>query len=163
MCNTFALFFPCNTFVSPIPLCLAISPIHNTLCRMSAKKGVSVISECGLCGVEFTDMSDRRAACHVLGVPGQGIAKCEHRADLDEDTRLELMDCCLAVKAWAARGAGGPSPIAGGGEVNPNCPPVFTPSPQALRSQADAKEPSTKRKLKSTNLDEMFAGCEQEV
>ena len=35
MCNTFALFFPCNTFVSPIPLCLAISPIHNTLYRMS--------------------------------------------------------------------------------------------------------------------------------
>ena len=86
----------------------------------NAKKGVSVISECGLCGVEFTDLSDRRAACHVLGVPGQGIAKCEHRADLDEDTRLELMDCCQAVKAWAARGDGGPSPIAGGGEMNPN-------------------------------------------
>ena len=57
----------------------------------NTKKGVSAISECGLCRVEFADLCDRRAACHVLGVPGQGIAKCEHRADLDEDTREELM------------------------------------------------------------------------
>ena len=57
------------------------------------------ISECGLRRVGPIGLCDRRSACHVLGVPGQGIAKCEHRADLDEDTREELMDCCLAVTA----------------------------------------------------------------
>ena len=36
------------------------------------KKGVSTTSECGLCRVEFTDLFDRRA-------------------DLDEDTRLEII------------------------------------------------------------------------
>ena len=93
-----------------------------TVPNENAKKGVSTISECGLCRIEFMDKSDRRAVCHVLGVPGQGIAKCEHRADLDEDTCLELMDCCLVLKAWAAGGAGGPSPIDGGGEMNPKLP-----------------------------------------
>jgi len=94
--------------------------------------------------MEFTDLSGRRATCHVLGVSGQGIAKCKNRADLDEDRqiRLELIDCRLVVKTWAAGGAGGPSPIAGGGGVNPNCPPVSTPSPQALRSQANVTAPS---------------------
>ena len=130
----------------------------------NTKKGVSTISECGLCRTEFTDLFDRRAACHVLGVPGQGIAKCENRQDLDEDTRQDLMDCCLAVKAWAARGAGGPSPISNGGEVNPNCPPVFTPSPQARRSQANVTSNApVKRKLKSTKLDDLLGTCEQET
>ena len=31
------------------------------------KKGMSSISECGLCRVEFTDLCNR-AACHVLGM-----------------------------------------------------------------------------------------------
>ena len=91
-----------------------------TVRRESARSANDL--SCGLCRMEFTDLSGRRATCHVLGVPGQGIAKCENRADLDEDTRLELMDCCLAVKACATCGAGGPSPIAGGGEVNPKLP-----------------------------------------
>ena len=55
------------------------------------EKGMGSISECGLRRVGPTGLCDRRSACHVLGVPGQGIAKCEHRADLDEDTREELM------------------------------------------------------------------------
>ena len=33
MCNTFAFFFPCNTFDFAIPLCLTIPPIYNTLYR----------------------------------------------------------------------------------------------------------------------------------
>ena len=42
----------------------------------NTKKGVIAISECGLCRVEFADLCDRRAACHVLGVPGQFAFFC---------------------------------------------------------------------------------------
>ena len=40
--NTFAFFFSCDTFDFAIPLTLTISPIHNTLYRMSRCKRVRV-------------------------------------------------------------------------------------------------------------------------
>ena len=61
------------------------------------KSGKTIISTCKLCLQPFFDPSPTRKACHLLGIPGSGISKCEHRGDLPEEIKLLLKDSCEPV------------------------------------------------------------------
>ena len=104
------------------------------------KSGKTIISTCKLCLCPFFDPSPTRKACHLLGIPGSGISKCEHRGDLPEEIKLILKDSCEPVRRWFARGAGGPSPLFGCGSPTPHVPQV------ASNSSSPAPPPRTSRK-----------------
>ena len=113
------------------------------------KSGKTIISTCKLCLQPFFDPSPTRKACHLLGIPGSGTSKCEHRGDLPEEIKLVLKDSCEPVRRRYARGAIGLSRLFGCGSPNPNVPQVASNSSSPAPPKTSKKQSTMPKMLRN--------------